>query len=337
MDDTFEPFFTELTCESGKVAELLRGGLRLKDVSNYISELNFVAAYDLCRELVMEMVRDGKEFEVIRAIDLINLVLNKKGEEKSELADLRAALLHIKTRILIYQGKPDDALQAAAECLNLLAQNVKRRDESFLSVLAAILYDIARLNINRGKYRQAEREIEKSAKIYERLARISPQRYGSAHILAVAAATKTNISKVKQAEMLAVLHKSSDDYMREVNAGVENAAVRLVESLEQEGTTLMQMGREREAVQYFTRSLKYLTKIEGEFSEKQLELSVELGEALLGVKAAREKGIHLLNTMLHKASRLGADEIHKKIVDILYNAGNRGADILGFWHKIFPR
>ncbi|MDE6048552.1 MAG: hypothetical protein K2G09_02515, partial [Paramuribaculum sp.] len=285
MDDTFEPFFAELTCESGKGAEFLKKGLRLKEISNYVSGLNFIEAYDFCRELVREMVRYGMEAEAIRAIDLINSVLINKGDEKSLLADLRAGLLHIKTGILIYMGKSEEALQTAADCLNLLAQDVKRRDEAFLSVLAAILYDIARLNINRGKYRQAEREIEKSAKIYERLARISPQRYGAAHILAVAAATKTNISKAKQAEMLATLHKSSDGYMQEVNAGVENTAVRLVESLEQEGRTLMKMGREREAVQYFTRSLKYLTKIEDEFSERQLELSVELGEALLGVKA----------------------------------------------------
>lgn len=41
--------------------------------------------------------------------------------------------------------------------------------------------------------------------------------------------------------------------------------------------------------------------------------------------------------MLHKATRLGADEQHRRIVGILLNANTRRLDILGLWHKLFPR
>ena len=97
------------------------------------------------------------------------------------------------------------------------------------------------------------------------------------------------------------------------------------------------MCRQREAVQDFTRALKYLTKMEPEFSLRQLQLSIDLGEALLSVKGSREKGIHLLNTMLYKANKINAGAEHRRIVDILYNAKNNSMDIFAFWHKIFPR
>lgn len=99
----------------------------------------------------------------------------------------------------------------------------------------------------------------------------------------------------------------------------------------------MKMSRQREAVQYFTRALRYLTRLEPDFSEKQLSLSVDLGEALLAQKTTREKGIHLLNTMLYKASKLSDDTEHRRIVDILFHARNSDRDIFAFWHKLFPR
>lgn len=337
MEENIEPIFLELSCDCAISAALIKGRVRLAKIKKQLGDIDFIAAYDICREIIRLLVEEGRALEALEAIETFEAVLYRRGDESGKLADLHAGILQIKTGLLIYLGETDKALATASSCLNMLAQDVKRRDEPFLSVLAALLYDIARLNISRGKYRQAEREIEKSAKIYERLARISPNRYGQAHILAVSAATKANMSKVKQAEMLAALHQASDVYLQAMNNGVENAAVKLVESLEQEGRTLMQMGKEREAVQYFTRALKYLSKIEPELTEHQLELSMQLGQALLRVKGSKDKGIHLLNTLLHKASRLKADEIHKKIVDILYNAGNHGSDILAFWHKIFPR
>ena len=122
-----------------------------------------------------------------------------------------------------------------------------------------------------------------------------------------------------------------------VNSGIEDATSRLVESLYTEGRTLAQMGRHREAVQYLTRALKYLTKINPIFDLRQLTMSIDLGEALLNVPASRDKGIHLLNTMLHKATKINAGEEHRRIVDILLNAKSRRLDILGIWHKVFPK
>ena len=122
-----------------------------------------------------------------------------------------------------------------------------------------------------------------------------------------------------------------------LNSGVEDAAARLVESLTAEGDTLARMGRHREAIQYYSRALKYLTRLEPAFTLHQLRLSIALGKSMLSVSAMREKGVHLLNTMLHKATKINATDEHRRIVDILYNAKSSSLDILGLWHKVFPK
>ena len=97
------------------------------------------------------------------------------------------------------------------------------------------------------------------------------------------------------------------------------------------------MLRHREAIQYYTRALKYLTKLEDDFSLRQLNLSIALGESMLQIAAMRDKGVHLLNTMLHKATKINASEAHRRIVDSLVDAKSRSLDILGLWHKVFPK
>lgn len=196
---------------------------------------------------------------------------------------------------------------------------------------------MALLHSSRGEYKQAERELEKALKVFERLARINPDRYGPAHILAQTAASSIYRSRLRQANLLAHYQVATTTYLEQVNAGIEDATVHLIESLHTEGRTLAQMGRHREAIQYLSRALKYHTRIAPEMDLAQLAMSIDLGESLLNVKATRDKGIHLLNTLLHKATKLGAETEHRRIVDILFNAKSRKLDILGIWHKVFPK
>ncbi len=335
--DILEPIFLELTADTSGVGAILDKDTDPLALRQCFSSLPFNVAYDYLRGFARDLTTEERAGEAVDTLSELVDAVEQGMEASTVLADVHVALLLILAGMKIHTGDYDEAMRFAGKCLSRLAQNPKRRDEPFLSVLAAILYDVARLHSFRGEFRQAEREIEKSAKIYERLARMDSDRYGAAHLLVVAAATRTYTSRVRQANMLAHFHTATGAYMDMLGKGAEGAADKLVESLEQEGKTLARMGRHREAVQYFTRALKYLTKIKPEMSIHQLELSVNLGEALLQVKGSRDKGVHLLNTLLHKASRLNADELHKRIVEILLNTRTGGVDILGFWHKIFPK
>ncbi len=332
-----EPISIALTADTSAMAALTQGDINMTGLRHAVDALPFNAVYDFMRSAAQRLCAEGRVNEAIDRIIEFDTAATRRGEESGKLLDIHAAMMQTITALYIYDGQLDQALGSAAQTLNLLALQPRRKDEPFLSVLAALLYDISLIHNANGQYKQAEREIEKSMKIFERLAKTSPERYGAAHILAMNASTQVYRSRQKQAQMLTEYQEATNNYLRQLNDGIEEAGMRLVESLAAEGRTLVKMCRQREAVQYFTRAIKYLTKLSPEFSRQHLELSVDLGEALLDGKTTREKGIHLLNTMLYKASKIADSEQHRRIVDILYNAKNKSLDIFGFWHKIFPR
>ncbi|MCM1349301.1 MAG: hypothetical protein NC338_07810 [Firmicutes bacterium] len=316
---------------------LLSGDINPTELRHTLDGLPFNTVYDFLRSAALALVNDNRTDEAISLIRNFDSVVTRMGEESGQLLNIHAALMQILTALYIHANLIQEALVTAATVLNLLSQSPKRKDEPFLSILASLLYDISFIHSSRDENKQAEREIEKSMKLFERLARQNPDRYGAAHLLALNASTSVYKSRVKQANALTHYQAATSTYMQMLNEGMEDAGMRLIESLATEGRTLVKMNRQREAVQYFTRALKYLTKISPEFDLLQLQLSIDLGNALLAVKGTREKGIHLLNTMLYKSSKINADDEHRRIVDILVAAKNPTLDIFTFWHKLFPR
>ena len=303
--------------------------------------LPFATAYDTLRVLARDAVARGEVARAISTLSALELHIAGLPEADTDISllDIRAAVMQIITALYIELDHTDQAAaSAAAATLNLLASKPKRKDVPFLEVLGSLLYDIAYLHSQRGEYKQAEREMEKSIKVFERLGKIDSQRYAATMVAAVAGATTVYNNRVKQAELLAHYQAATTTYTRMVAAGIEEATDRLVESLANEGDTLARMGKHREASQYYTRALKYLQRLEPEaFSERQLRLSVSLGEEMLHISAMRDKAIHLLNTMLHKAHRLNSPEQHERISALLEGAKSTSLDILNFWHKIFPK
>lgn len=289
---------------------------------------------DYVRALAHDAVADGATDACVGALRRIDALLEHVGDKKS---DIRAALNQVLTAVLVETGRLDEAMTSAATTLSILSATPKRKDTMFSRTLALTLYDLSLLRVKRNEYRHAERQIAKALKLFERLSRIDPVRFGSAVVMALDASTAIYRSRVEQVNLLAHYQVATTTYLELVRGGAEDAVVRLVASLEDEGRTLARMGRYREAVQFFTRALKYLARIEADFTPRQLALSIDLGEALLNVGVTRDKGVHLLNTMLHKATRLGAADQHVRITNILLNAKSRTLDILGLWHKIFPK
>ncbi|MCM1076874.1 MAG: hypothetical protein NC411_05895 [Bacteroides sp.] len=334
---SLESVFAGLTTDISGLRSLLKRNRPMSELRHAIGDVEFDVAYDFLRSTAMEMAERGELERAITGLEEIDALINRSGEEDRHLLDIHAAIMQILTALYIEKDDMDAAMTSAASTLTLLSQEAKRKDEPFLEILGSLLYDIAFLHTQRKEYKQAERELSKVLKIYERLAKNNPERYAAAHLMAMNAVTATYRNRVKQAELLAYHQVASSTYLQEVNAGVSKAADRLVESITAEGDTLAQMGRHREAMQYYTRALKYLTKIEPEFTLRQLRLSIALGEAMLRVNAMKDKGIHLLNTMLHKATKINATDEHRRIVDILFNARSSTLDILGLWHKMFPK
>lgn len=337
MKTSLDPLFMPL--RGGNAA--LRSEISLKNswgrMRHAVGKVDFNTAYDFFRTLAVERMEQGMALQAMQTIAETDALIVRAGGEDGHLLNVHAALMQILTALRIEQGQTLEAMESAAQALNLLAQEPKRKDEPFLQVLAMLLYDISLIHSDQSQFKQAEREVEKSAKIFERLVRLDAERYGSAHLLSLNAVTAIYRDRQKQAKLLSSYQASTSEYLELAAKGMNDAALRLVDSLAAEAKTLSHMGRYREAVQFYIRTLKYLTKIEPDFTERQLELSIEMGQCMLQVSAMREKGIHLLNTMLHKATRLSRTDLYALVSRILSDAQSHKLDILGVWHKMFPR
>lgn len=327
------PVTTDITAVSRMEQEITTES----ELRHAIARMPFNAAYDYIRHVAYNMADAGHADVAIDRIEAFDAIATRRGQEEGALLDIHAAVMQTLAGTRLLAKDIDGAMADAAAALSLLSQSPKRKDEPFLSVLGVLLHDIAIIHSLRGEYRQAERDIEKSLKVLARLARFWPERYTDAHMLAMSASTRICHSCNHQAEMLRRYSDETDGYMERLKNGDRTAADALIDSLTAEGLTFARMGKHRDAVQYFTRALKLLSQSEAEFSLRQLHLSVALGESLLTIRATREKGVHLLNTMLHKATRLQDDNVYRHILDTLANADTGSLDILGIWHKIFPR
>ena len=336
-----ELFFTSTLDENVQrdLRRLLRGTMTQEEILQFAGKTPFNSVYDVVRNQVAERLSvpdcdvPALQAMIARAITS----LEDSDTAQGDTLTIRAALMQIATAVCVATDNCHDAKPLAANTLHLLSQDAKRKDEPFLAVFGALLYDMASMHARANEYRQAERAIEKSLKILERLSRENPERYAPAMILAQNAVANIDGDKRKQAELLVQYQAATSEYLRQLGEGIEDVSSQLIDSLFTEGKTLAEMGRHREAIQYYSRALKYLTRLNPVFDRRQLEMSIALGEALLNVRNVRDKGIHLLNTMLHKATKINADDLHRRIVDILLNAKNPHLDVLAFWHKIFPR
>lgn len=306
-------------------------------MADELVKMTFSDALDALRTYAAGEIAAGRVSEAIATLAALDVVMTDRADESAHTLNLHTAIKHVLTALQIEADNFDAALTTAAATLSLLAATPRRKDEPFMAILAAQLYDLAFIHNERKEFRQAERNLEKAMRLLERLARTNPGRYGSAHIMALNAATVVYRSREQQNQLLEQYQASTNTYLQMVNAGVGDATGRLIDSIATQGETLARMGRYREAMQYYVRAIKYLTRIEETMSLRQLNLSIALGDAMLHLEAMRDKAIHLLNTLLHKATRLNAEAEHRRIVDILASSRSRDLDILGFWHKIFPK
>lgn len=340
--NSLNPAFISRNANSGQLSPARRKPHAIDEMLASLLDVDFNTAIDRLHSYAMRHCERNDADTATATLEEMAALLAEKTDLTSAESDLHAALLSTLTALQIERNRYDEALVVGANALSLLASEAKRKDEPFLTILACILFDLAQIQSQRGEIKQAERKIEKSTKILERLARIDANRYGPAHIMALDVASGIYRSAVKQANLLAHAQVATATYLDMINGGEDDPAVvtateGLIDSLTTQGVMLLQMDKPRQAIGFFTRALKLLSRINPENNIQQLTLSVHLGEALIANKATSDKGVHLLNTALHKATKLGADDLHQRITEILGNLKTNRLDIITLWHKFFPK
>ena len=276
--------------------------------------------------------------------DTINLAAADLRHSAETLAEnpchtiVHAAMLQVAAALHLAQNNPDRALDLYAKVILLLSLEPEMKDETYLVVLGSTLYDLTYLHYLRKEYKAAERTIAKAIKIFDRLAKKNPDRYAATHIHAINAATTVFQSRVKQANLLAHHQVATLTYLTQMNAGIQNATEQLINSLREQGETLMSIGKYKAASTSISRALRYLKKLQKDavFTREQLELSILLAKSLLMSARSRSKGVQLLNLLLPQAVKLDDSKSVELIKDMLEKSSGK-LDIIAIWHKIFAK
>ncbi len=307
-------------------------GKSVDDACRLLESMSFDEAYDTVSAYMRQAIDAGKADGAIGFITAIASI-DRSGDD----IVVRAALMQVVAAALIELGDSDMALAGITDALRLLAGVQKRKDASFKSVLAALLYDLAFLHAARNEYRAAERMLDKAMTLYASLAENSPERYASAHVNVMNAATSIYRSRIRQVNMLAHYQVATSTYLANAATGAPAAVNRLVDSLVKEADTLLKLDRSREAVRYLSRALKYLDKVDDSFTSRKLNVSVMLGDALSRNFSTRQKGVHLLRSLLQNVRKSG-DEVQIARIEHLIDEKTFSLnDFLAGWHKLFSR
>lgn len=237
--------------------------------------------------------------------------------------------------ILIEQKDFSESLFAGEQCLRALASiGVDKTDKDYVAIVAGVLYNLALIHNQIGENGRAEKELVKAQKIFEKLAKKDKDRFGEALINSVEASTTIFNSRLKQMNVLAHYQVATDMYLNKANRGTTQAILDLVNSLKEEGDLHLKIGNYRDAVKYYTKALRYQKKITSKMGKKDLEISINLGKALLHIINRQATGEQLLRSLIPLAERLDAKNEINEINSILEHKG-RSFDFVSFVKKLF--
>lgn len=243
--------------------------------------------------------------------------------------------------ILIGEGNHRLALTAAENALFQLADIDGKRTDAQLSLLAALLYNLALVHNALGEDGRATKELAKAQKLYERLVRKDEMRYGAMLINAVDATARVMKSRDKQMAVFNYYKDIAERYAARLDdaattdTDIRHALDNLVDTLGHEGEIMLNLGNHREAMRFFSRALRHLKRLNtGPMGERELRLSVGLAAAMIHVRGRRESGEKLLEALQPLAERLHNREAIARI-ELLRDSMDRNTSIMSLLKTLF--
>lgn len=227
----------------------------------------------------------------------------------------------------------DAVIGHCAEALRLLLAIDDRRSIDFLALVAGVLHSLAFAHYKLGNNKRAEKELVKSQKILDRLAKRDNLRFAATLVQALAASTDIFRSKLKLMNLLAHYQVAADLYQDKVASGVSTAVVSLVDALKKQGDLHLQMCNYRDAVKFYTKALRYAKKVNPTIDLQQLQISVNMAKALLNIINRHAAGHRLLESLEPIAAKLGAAAELAEIKSL--QSAPDGVDFISMLKKLF--
>ncbi|MDE6381195.1 MAG: hypothetical protein K2L11_12050 [Muribaculaceae bacterium] len=235
----------------------------------------------------------------------------KESPEAEVLANVVAARLEISR--LIEAEKYMEALERTISALQRLKDFSDHENEEFKALLVALIFDLAEIHYELKDFKRSEKELDALFKVLDPLVAKNPDRFGRLHILAMELSTRILRSKKKTIDMLARQQMHVDALTEKVNAGINSATDRLVDSLCNVGRLLASSGDYREAMKFFSEAIRISKKRTGKVNKKEIKMTAEMAEIMIRVKSMRPRAERLLDAVLPHAIAQGEAELEQEI------------------------
>ncbi len=283
-------------------------------------------------EPLRKMLTDNADCEAVGCE--VDKLLSCEAEPLPVLA--KAWVQFVAVGLQLAKAAYNDAVEACVEVLHTLieAEDIDRKGVDFLALVAGVLYDLAYIHNKLGDNKRAEKELVKSQKIFDKLAKKDNPRFAATLVEALNASTDIFQSKLKLMNLLAHYQVAADLYQNKVASGVSNAVDRLVDSLKNQGDIHLKIGNYRDAVKYYTKAIRYHKRVSGTMGLRELRISLSMAKALLNIINRHAAGEQLLASLLPLAEKLDAKAEIEEIKN-LQNNFNKTFDIMTFFKKLF--
>lgn len=235
----------------------------------------------------------------------------KDSVEQEVLANV--ASTRLQTARLLADEKYMAALELTITALQSLKEFPDHGDEEFSAALVALIFDLAEIHFLLKDYKRSEKELDSLFKVLDPLLIKNPDRFGRLHILAMELSTRILRSRKKTIDMLTRQKMSVDALTEKVNAGINNATDKLVDSLCNVGKLLASTGDYREGMKFYSEAIKISKKRSGRVNKKEIKMTLEMVSVMMNVKALRPRAERLLDAVLPHAISLKETELEKEI------------------------
>lgn len=103
----------------------------VEEAAEHLRDARFDTAHDEMRRYASDAIIAGNAPHATDALTAIDAVMAIAPDaDNPDIADKRAAIKQILTALHLSQNRHAEAMQTAADALNMLAANPKRRDEA---------------------------------------------------------------------------------------------------------------------------------------------------------------------------------------------------------------
>ncbi|MCM1369543.1 MAG: hypothetical protein NC204_04140 [Candidatus Amulumruptor caecigallinarius] len=249
----------------------------------------------------------------------IPIKLNKI-ENHSDKEVIKDALEIRKESLELFaQEKYQEALQRAVDGLRKLRDFSNYSDREFRAMLAMLLFDVAELHFALKDFKQSEKEVEMLFKVLDNLLKDDAERFGEYHVMAMELSTRILRSRKKTLELLAKQQINTGILYEKVNAGVQAATDKLVDSLKKGAELMASTGDYRGAARFYIEAIKIANKRAGKVTKREVRMTVDLAGVMMHSRSQLARARRLLSAILPHAIALENLELEQEILGKIAN------------------